>query len=185
MRLRLLSFAFALGLLSALVVTPLAATAAPPTRTDPFTSIPVTGTFPAGTTSTGVPTTGGTFSGLLTVTSFAVQNGQLVANGTLSGTLTDTATATVLGTVTKAVTLPVSASGSCRILHLTLGPLDLDLLGLQVHLDRVVLDITAQQGPGNLLGNLLCAIANLLNGSTSGTALNQIVNLLNQILALL
>jgi hypothetical protein len=185
MRLRLLSLAFGLGLLSTLLATPLAASAAPPKIKNPLVNIPVTGTFPAGTTSTGLPTTGGTFSGLLNVTSVAVQNGQLVANGTLTGTLTDTSTGTSLGTITQAVTLPASVTGSCQILHLTLGPLDLNLLGLQVHLDRVVLDITAQQGPGNLLGNLLCAIANLLNGSTSTTALNQIANLLNQILALL
>jgi len=67
-------------------------------------------------------------------------------------------------------------------LHLELGPLDLDLLGLVVHLDKVVLDITAQPGAGNLLGNLLCAIANLLN---SNGGLSTIVNLLNQILAVL
>jgi hypothetical protein len=30
--------------------------------------------------------------------------------------------------------------------------------------------ITAVQGPGNLLGNLLCAVANLLNGGTTGGA---------------
>jgi hypothetical protein len=74
-------------------------------------------------------------------------------------------------------------TGSCRILDLTLGPLHLDLLGLVVDLNQVHLTITAQQGPGNLLGNLLCAVANLLNGSPSPTALQQIVNLLNQILA--
>jgi hypothetical protein len=34
-------------------------------------------------------------------------------------------------------------------------PLDLNLLGLAIHLDRILLDITAQSGPGNLLGNLL------------------------------
>jgi hypothetical protein len=42
-----------------------------------------------------------------------------------------------------------------------------------------VLDITAQSGPGNLLGNLLCGVANLLNSPTS------LVTLLNQILAAL
>ena len=68
------------------------------------------------------------------------------------------------------------------ILHLELGPLDLDLLGLAVHLDRVVLDISAVPGAGNLLGNLLCSVVNLLNG---GGALTQIAGLLNQILALL
>ncbi|HKP12498.1 MAG TPA: hypothetical protein VJZ91_10325 [Blastocatellia bacterium] len=60
-----------------------------------------------------------------------------------------------------------------------LGPLDLNLLGLVVHLDRIVLDITAQPGPGNLLGNLLCAVANLLNNNGP---LAGIANLLNQIL---
>jgi hypothetical protein len=53
---------------------------------------------------------------------------------------------------------------TCPILHLELGPLDLNLLGLRVQLNQVVLDITAIPGPGNLLGNLLCAIAGLLNG---------------------
>ena len=47
---------------------------------------------------------------------------------------------------------------ACDILHLVLGPLDLDLLGLQIHLDKIVLDIVAATGAGNLLGNLLCAI---------------------------
>src|SRR6185369_9776838 len=65
------------------------------------------------------------------------------------------------------------------ILHLTLGPLDLNLLGLLVHLNQVVLDITAQSGPGNLLGNLLCAVAHLLDG---GSPLAALVNFLNRIL---
>jgi hypothetical protein len=55
----------------------------------------------------------------------------------------------------------------------------LDILGLQVDLSRVILDITAQSGAGNLLGNLLCGVANLLN-NPGGLA-----TLLNQILALL
>jgi hypothetical protein len=50
----------------------------------------------------------------------------------------------------------------------------------------VVLNITAIPGVGNLLGNLLCAVANLLNGGgTLSTLLNQLTALLNQILALL
>ena len=69
----------------------------------------------------------------------------------------------------------------CDILKLVLGPLDLDLLGLQVHLDRVVLNIVAQSGAGNLLGNLLCAVAGLLDGGLDGV-LGRLVNLLNRIL---
>jgi hypothetical protein len=82
----------------------------------------------------------------------------------------------------KTVSLILNAAAThatCEILHLELGPLDLNLLGLVVHLNKVVLDISAQSGPGNLLGNLLCAVANLLN---TGGPLQQIVNLLNQIL---
>ena len=75
---------------------------------------------------------------------------------------------------------------SCQILDLVLGPVDLDLLGLQVHLDTVHLNITAQGGPGNLLGNLLCAVAGLLDGSTGlNGILNGITKLLNQLLAVL
>jgi hypothetical protein len=46
----------------------------------------------------------------------------------------------------------------CTILDLTLGPLDLNLLGLMIHLDPVHLLITAQRG-GGILGDLLCGLA--------------------------
>ena len=77
------------------------------------------------------------------------------------------------------MTTPPPEPATCPILHLELGPLDLDLLGLQVHLDRVVLDVTAVPGPGNLLGNLLCAIAGLLDGVDLGGVLG---NLLQQLI---
>jgi len=82
---------------------------------------------------------------------------------------------------TGAATSRVSAA-SCDIVNLVLGPLDLNILGLEVHLNQVVLDIIGTTGAGNLLGNLLCAVAGLLDG---GAALGQIANLLNQILAIL
>jgi hypothetical protein len=78
----------------------------------------------------------------------------------------------------------VSITATCRILDLVLGPLDLDLLGLKIHLNRVVLNIVAESGPGNLLGNLLCAIAGLLDGTPAlQDVLDAIVDLLNGILA--
>jgi len=128
--------------------------------------VPVVGTVP-----------GGTLNAIFNLSRFAVQNGSLVAVGTLTGTLTNAA-----GIVTSFVqnlALPVTATATCEILHLELGPLDLNLLGLVVHLDRIVLDISAQSAPGNLLGNLLCAVAHLLD---SNGALSAITNLLNQIL---
>lgn len=154
-----------------------AASAAP--RTASPTTVPITGTLADGT---------GAVNGTFDVTKFANQNGQLMAIGTFTGTITDSA-GNVLANGSQQLALPVNtaqSSGSCQILDLVLGPLDLDLLGLQVHLDTVHLNITAQQGPGNLLGNLLCAVANLLNGPTGVNAIvSQLANLLNQILGAL
>lgn len=47
---------------------------------------------------------------------------------------------------------------TCTILDLVLGPLDLNLLGLLIHLDRLRLTITAVRG-GGILGDLLCGLA--------------------------
>ena len=75
---------------------------------------------------------------------------------------------------------------ACDILNLVLGPLDLNLLGLEIHLKRVVLDVVAVAGARNLLGNLLCSVAGLLDGGglLSGL-LGQLTTLLNQILGAL
>jgi hypothetical protein len=146
-------------------------------------AIPVTGSFAPSSTSGTLSSLGtGSFAGTFNIQQFANQNGNLVAVGTLVGTLTNAAgqvTTVVLNNVTAAVT---AANGSCSILSLTLGPLHLDLLGLVIDLNQVNLNITAVPGAGNLLGNLLCDVANLLN---QGGALTQITNLLNQILGAL
>lgn len=132
----------------------------------------------------------GTFTGTFNIAKFAVQDGTVVASGALSGTLVDEngVSTSIFRTATIPVILPQGARGAqaaagleCDILHLELGPLDLDLLGLVVHLDRVVLDITAVPGAGNLLGNLLCAITGLLDGSNLG----RLALLLNQLLDVL
>ncbi len=69
----------------------------------------------------------------------------------------------------------------CNVLDLTLGPLDLNLLGLIVHLDTVHLVIDADPN-GGLLGSLLCGLA----GGPSGPApVQTIIDLLNQILGIL
>jgi hypothetical protein len=130
-----------------------------------------------------INSTNGTLNlnGALQLQNFQVVNNQVVAVGTLTGTVTDRA-GRIIGSVVKTVTLPLlsSSNGTCQILHLELGPLDLNLLGLQVHLDKVVLDITAQAG-GGLLGDLLCQISGLLGG----VDLNNLVGLLNKLLGAL
>jgi hypothetical protein len=77
-----------------------------------------------------------------------------------------------------------NGNGGCEILDLVLGPLDLDLLGLVVSLNQVELNITAVPGPGNLLGNLLCAVAGLLDGPGGGLG-GAIENLLDRITGIL
>jgi hypothetical protein len=94
----------------------------------------------------------------LSITNVVNQAGGLVANGLLGST-----------PFTAPVTLgarPNAADPSCPILDLMLGPIDLDLLGLEVKTSQICLSITAEPGPGNLLGNLLCGVGNLLNGGT-------------------
>src|SRR6478609_9873946 len=85
------------------------------------------------------------------------------------------------GTPARAGTA-AAARANCGILNLVLAPLDLDLLGLKVHLDRVVLNIVAESGAGKLLGNLLCSVTGLLDGGPLAGLLGQLSDLLNQIL---
>jgi hypothetical protein len=128
--------------------------------------------------------TGG-FVGALTVTGVQLVNGVLSAVGQLTGNVLDAA-GNVVTSINQAVTVPLQATASCEILTLTLGPLDLNLLGLAIHLNQVVLNITAVPGAGNLLGNLLCSVANLLNGGGAlSSLLTTVTDLLNQILAAL
>jgi hypothetical protein len=138
-----------------------------------LTNIPVTGTLPGG----------GTFTGTLSITNFAVQNGQLVVSGVLQGTaIVGGVTTQITQTFSNILASLLGTGGQCRILTLDLGPLNLDLLGLQVDLSAISLDITAVRGAGNLLGNLLCAVAGLLD---AGGPLSAIGGLLNQINGLL
>ena len=180
MKQRLTVLAMLLAIASALVLAPFSASAAPsaaPTAAGITTAVTGTATNALGQLVN--------FAGNVNVTRFAVQNGSLVAIGTLTGTLTNTVTG-VVQNVTQQITLPVTnITGTCDILNLVLGPLDLNLLGLHVALNQVNLLVEAIPGAGNLLGNLLCSVANLLNGGLSGplgNLLTAITNLLNGLL---
>lgn len=168
--------------LSALVVsvamssTMLAFTAAPPAAaqvTDP-NAIPIVKTFP-----------GGSFVGTFDIDRFVARRGQVIAVGDLTGTLTNNG---VVSQISQTLRIPVTnfdvtqQQGVCEVLELTLGPLDLNLLGLIVHLDEVHLLITADP-EGGLLGQLLCSLAGGVG--TGNTAAGAIARLLNQILGLL
>ena len=79
----------------------------------------------------------------------------------------------------------VSIAAVCEILDLTLGPLDLNLLGLVIHLDTVHLDVDANSA-GGLLGQLLQGL--LCGGLDLGGILGdltQALGFLNQVLQIL
>jgi hypothetical protein len=97
-----------------------------------------------------------------------VRVGKIVARGHATKA-TGVATAALAGPnggVTKVrqrVTLSAAKGGSCRVLHLFLEKLDLTLLGLNAHLDKVNLDITGKRH-GGVLGSLFCKLAGGLKG---------------------
>jgi hypothetical protein len=135
---------------------------------------------------TGTAKNGKTFRGTYTINRFVNRHGKVFAVGTLKGRLKHR------HVTRRGVRIPVTGfadeSGSaqasqvaCRVLTLTLGPLDLNLLGLRIQLNQVNLRITAIPG-GGLLGDLLCGLTNLLNP----TAIlgNNLAAVLNSLLAL-
>ena len=138
---------------------------------------------------TGAAHNGKAFTGHMTVTQFVTRHGKTFALGVLTGQLGKRHIAA------RQVALPVTVPGAaatsgvtgaavvaCPVLHLVLGPLNLNLLGLTVSLNQVVLDITAVPGAGNLLGNLLCSVANLLNTqSILGQELTGLLNIVQQL----
>jgi hypothetical protein len=169
-----LLLAVVLSVVTGMTVAPTtsAAKSAPNTDCSSVLQTPITGTAvdAAGNTAT--------YNLCYTLQKFTAASGTLQAVGKVTGTWTDTVTG-VTTNVRQTVTAPASASGTCSILDLTVGPIHLDLLGLVVDTNAIHLQITAQSGPGNLLGNLLCAVAGLLDNNGS---LSQIVSLLNQII---
>jgi hypothetical protein len=122
------------------------------------------GTAAVSSVTAAPPSAGGTaLSGTTLVTdlvaTFDRVTGDLTVSGLLGGTTEFSEVLNIAGS---------AAGSSCDILFL-------DLLGLEI-------EITAVPGAGNLLGNLLCAVAGLLD---RGGPLQGLTNLLNQIFGLL
>jgi hypothetical protein len=131
--------------------------------------------------------TGNSVSGTLSITGMHLNQTthKLEVNGTFTYINPKDGTTVVQTFENVAATLTGQGGPTqptCSILTLDLGPLHLDLLGLVVDLAPVHLNITAQSGPGNLLGNLLCAVTHLLDQNPLSAALT---NLLNQITTIL
>lgn len=158
-------------------------------RRNPLENINVSGVIGAGKK---------VFSGQLDIKRFVARGDTLYAVGTLRGQLRRNKPPRFVSG--KQVRIPVTAingvnlaslggaaeavriSGQlvCDVLTLTLGPLDLNLLGLRIQLNQINLPITAITG--SLLGDLLCAVVNLLSGGPLANLLAQLAALLNRIL---
>jgi len=124
---------------------------------------------------------GGTISNLI---SNPVNNllTSLTTTALLDGVLNDLTAASSLGASTSASGDNVLPTGANDILHLSLGPVNLNLLGLDVALDNcnkgpVVADVYTQPG-GGLLGDLLGGISNALNPSGTNLGTEQLLGTL-------
>jgi len=98
---------------------------------------------------------------------FSTAGRSLRATGLVTAKLTDNAGHT--HTVRTTVAMTASAGGNCKVLHLDLKELTLSLLGLNAHLDRVVLDITGNPA-GGVLGSLFCKLAHAKVASAARAA---------------
>lgn len=94
----------------------------------------------------------------ITITGVTVVNGGLAASLIYGGN-------TFTGIPIALTATPNQTPGECPILNLSLAPIDLNVLGLEIHTSAICLDITAHDNQG-LLGDLLCSIANLLSNNT-------------------
>jgi hypothetical protein len=158
MRFRITVLALAVALTGAIAFTPKGASA----QTPPATGI----TLPCSPLGVSLPL-------LCNITSFANTGGVLTASGTITNAAGNV---NLPFTNVPVQNLSAGPGNSCRILHLTLGPIDLNLLGLEVQTNQIVLDITAHAGNGNLLGNLLCAVAGLFDNQAPTDLLAGLLN---------
>jgi hypothetical protein len=134
--------------LSALALLALAApaSASSPSASAPAAAAPLAAPSPVA----------GTVGVDLKVTRFIAQRRRTRAVGVVTATLSSfTGSPT---TARQRVVLQVAQGRTCRILLLTLNQLNLQLLGVTVHLDRVRLSITGRRN-GGVLGSLFCSLA--------------------------
>lgn len=184
MQFRAIACALVAALVSALVLGPAAApVSAQPSKptgqpAGGITIPNVTGTL----TQSGQPA-GTLTGGTLTISRIQQRQGQLLVDGTLTGVANNQPFTQNFRDVPLSLTDP--NGGACDILMLDLGPINLDVLGLVVDLSPVELDVTAVPGPGNLLGNLLCAVAGLLDPNTGGGLDGGLQGILNDLLSII
>ena len=106
----------------------------------------------------------------------AAAPGRLVAVGTVRGKLGRRSVTKRNVAMPAQLTRPHSRSGAAaaservRDPEPQARPITLDLLGLVVRTNLINVRIDAVPGPGNLLGNLLCAITGILDPQAAATS---------------
>jgi hypothetical protein len=123
--------------------------------------------FASGSSSSTKTQQQGKLSVGVSVLHFSAAGKTLSATGVVTGKLVDGAGH--VSTVKQKVKLSASTGGSCQVLHLFLDQLNLQLLGLNAHLDQVTLDVTGQ-AHGGPLGSLFCKLARAKLASTRSSA---------------
>lgn len=123
-------------------------------------------------------------AGTLLVDAYFLQIGQSLVNSALQ---TANSVSTVQPppppvTLSTSAVAPSTTTGS-QLATLTLNPLNINLLGLKLQTNQIQINIAAQQGNGDLLGNLLGDTSNLLDVPAVSAVVNEIlgntVSLLN------
>jgi hypothetical protein len=90
------------------------------------------------------------------ITGFSVQNGRLVANGTVTGRLAGSGE--VVKDTARVRFRALQQNGRrCDVLTLRLAPLTLELLGVRVQTSTINLELYGRRGA--VLGDLLCALS--------------------------
>jgi hypothetical protein len=135
-----------------------------------------------------------TFTGTLSIERFAVRGDKIVAVGMVTGSVLDKSGNARGTAVVGQVEVPVQvgsapataassrmalAATSCDVLHLDLGAINLNLLGVQFVTTPITLDLTATSDAGGVLGQLICTAL-----ETVGNVVD-LVGVLNSILSLL
>lgn len=112
---------------------------------------------------------GSDFAATFTLRRFVTEEGRLVAVGALRDV-------PGLGVVETAHVPVTDVSGTCEVLHVQLGPTEINLDGLSVHLNQFGLHVSDPSG--GPLGQSVCSVSQALtDGTPLVSLLNHLVNL--------
>lgn len=132
---------------------------------------PITGQL---LTETGAIT--GHVVGTVTIDHCFMQQGELVAPGNLAGKVLDEG-GQVHQSLGMRVRLPMAVTqATCDVVEVTLGPLHLEYAGRRLHLNPVIVPITAEPG-GGIVSQWLCDLASETSLAHARDGLNRLLNL--------